>query len=146
LNPDDIDQSISRVAPVLLFLSLTLVISGAGLLLFFGYAIYELLVSPEKSIFLNYVLSQLPAPSDPTYSVKGMIDNKNFEFSMPSNILAYGRYILAFMIWSMIGGLVSSLISGGMNIFKVLTKLSKHKKSHQKDLNDADTRNRNNSR
>jgi hypothetical protein len=146
VNYDALNQSIARVAPILLFLSLALVISGTVILLFFGYTIYELLVTPEKSVFLNYILSQLPAPSDPTYSIKGIIDNKNFEFSMPSNILAYGRYILAFMIWAMIGGLVTSLISGGMNIFKVLTNLSKNEKSNQKDNRNADTRDSHNTR
>jgi len=146
LNPDNLNQTIARVAPFMLLLSLILVVGGAALMMYFGYMIYELLMTPEKSHFLNYILQQLPAPNDPTYKINGVFDGKQFEMALPSNLLMYGRYVLAFIIWAMIGGLVTNLIGGGMNIFKALTNLSKDKNSIQKDHSYADTRNSNNTR
>lgn len=146
MNTESINQSLSRIAPIMIFLSLVLVVGGVTILLYFGYTIYELLVEPEKSVFLNYIITQMPVPNQDVFTFKGMFDNRNFELSMPTSLIIYGRYVLAFMIWAMVGGLVTSLLSGGINIFKVLTNLNLYKNVNQKDLNDADTRNSNNPR
>ena len=103
-------------------------------------------MTPEHSNFLNYLLSQLPAPTESVYQIRGTMDGKSFVVEVPTGLFAYGRYVLAFLIYAMVGGLVTNLIGGGMNIFKVLTRLSNNKNSSQKDISNADTRNSYNSR
>ncbi len=140
MNTDSMNQMIARVAPLMFILSLIMVVGGASIMLYFGYSIYQLLVTPEQSVFLNYLLSQMPGPLESVYTISGNIDGKDFIIGLPTDVFAYGRYGLAFLIFAMVGGLVTNLIGGGMNIFKVLTNLSKE------DTNNADTRNSNNSR
>lgn len=146
MNTDSLNQMIARIAPLMLLLSLVMVVCGAALMLYFGYGIYQLLMTPEQSVFLKYVLSQIPTPIEQIYQIRGTMDGKDFVVEIPTGIFAYGRYVLAFLIYAMVGGLVTNLIGGGMNIFKVLTRLSNNKNASQKDISNADTRNSNYSR
>lgn len=146
MNRESIENTLSRFSSLLLAISIALIVGGAGLMFYFGYVVYILLSSPEQSHFMTYLLQQLPAPAEPFYTLSGSSDGKSIEINIPTPVLLYGRYILAFMIWSVVGGIVVQLMSAGLSIFKVLTQVTKTKNLNQKELNDADTRNSHNSR
>lgn len=136
-NPDNLRQMIGRFAPFMMILSLVMVTGGAALMLYFGYAVYELLANPEQSVFMNYILSNMPYPYSDIYTINGTYDGREFTIALPTGAFFYARYGLAFVLWLIVGSIVSQLISAGMKIFKVLNL-------NKEELINADTRNSHN--
>lgn len=144
MRQDSLTGMIERIAPFMLLLSVVMVVSGAGFLLFFGYTIYQLLVTPDQVVFLNYLLAHMPPPSTSVYTINGISAGKEFTVNIPTDLFGYGRYVLAFLIFGIVGNMVAVLLSGGMSIFKVLNL--NIKKSNQEDAQNGSTRNSNNTR
>lgn len=118
---NSVQQTLSRFAPILIFISITLIISGALVLLYFGYTVYHLIQSPDKSELLNYILPHLPEPPSGEVNFKIVDKGQTSELIIPSFIFGYVRFIFAFMIWAILGGLAGVLIKSGVNILQALS-------------------------
>ncbi len=115
-------------------LSITLIVCGAILMLIFGHAVYEIITNPSESVLLNYLLAQLPQPKPEGYELKAMSEGRVlFETTVPPDLFSYGRFIFAFLIWAMVGGIVTNLISAGVHILKGLNHLYTSQIPHSKE-------------
>jgi hypothetical protein len=119
------DEIIARLKPLFMVICVVMIVAGAGLLFYFAVIVYQLLSDPSQSAFLNYILSQLPAPASPTFTINGVVDGKQFQMTFPTDVLVYSRYVFAFVIWGILGGLAGTLLRGGISIYRGLTRTTK---------------------
>lgn len=120
MNNNQADSVIKPFIPILLVMAIVLVTTGCSVMLYFGYSVYLLMVEPDKSAFLKFVLSNLPALQGDHYVFKEVSNGQVREILVPAAFLTYGRFVLAFLIWGMLGGIVSATITAGTSIFYVL--------------------------
>ncbi len=119
MNQNIIQSILAKFLPILLIMAILLISSGFVLMIYFANSIYQIFAQPDQSLFLNLILDHLPGPIDETYRLSLVIDGKDTVMDIPSSFLQYGRYLLAFMIWGMLGGLITYLFSCGLNVLRL---------------------------
>lgn len=102
-------------------------------MIYFGNSIYQIFAQPDQSVFLNLILDHLPAPMTETYKLSMVIDGKDTVMDIPSSFLQYGRYLLAFIIWGMLGGLITYLFSCGLAILRLFLYGRKYSKGAESE-------------
>lgn len=97
-------------------------------MLYFGYSIYEIFAHPDQSVFLSMILKNLPPPPEGNYIIEFVLENKKSQISLPDTFLEYGRYLLAFVIWGLLGNLIIALFSSGTMILRLFINGKKTEK------------------
>lgn len=119
MDQEKIQTILEKFYPILLFMALVLISGGFFLIVYFSFSVYELFVHPEQSIFMDFILKNLPSAPDKAYVFEMINDGKHMQISIPSAFLSYARVLFAFVIWLMLGRFISDLFSSGIAILKL---------------------------
>jgi len=114
------NSTLRSLSPLLLFIAIIMIISGAALALCFGYAGWQALYHPEKVTALTYILKDISSNTDIPALTAAMPDGRTAEYKLSPAIKMFGLAYLFIAGLSMLVSIARCMSDIGVHIIKAL--------------------------